>query len=94
MTGWSIWEWHGTVAALLSGNGVVRMRDATVVYQNTKGYRGLTVSQGKVTGWTEEGQGANLETTGTALSLGGRPYSWTAKSTGPWQYTIEGKFDH
>jgi hypothetical protein len=91
LTGSAIWEWEGTNAVLLSANGVVRKPGATLVFQGTEGKLALTMTDGKVTGATGSGKGTNLMATGSAASLTGKPYSWMAKSTGPGQFTIEGK---
>ncbi len=88
-TGTNIWEWDGPNAALRSDSGVARKPGATVVWQGTEGKLELTMADGKVTGWTASGKGANLIATG---SIAGKPYTWTAKSTGPAQFTIESKF--
>ena len=91
LTGTSIWEWNGPNAVLLTGNGVIRKPGAAVVYQNTGGTLALTMTDGKVTGWTSSGKGAEMMATGSLAALAGKPYTWTAKPTGPGQFTIEVK---
>ena len=54
-TGTDIWEWNGPKAVLLSSSGVVRKPGATVVYLSTAGTLALTMTDGKVTGWTASG---------------------------------------
>lgn len=91
LTGSAIWEWNGSNAVLLSANGVVRKPGATVVHQGTEGKLALSMADGKVTGATGSGKGVNLMATGSAASLAGKPYTYKAKTTGPGQFTIEGK---
>jgi hypothetical protein len=90
-TGRDIFEWNGPNAVLVSGNGVVRKPGATVVYQSTGGQLSLTMADGKVTGWTASGKGTNVVATGSAASLAGKPYTWTAKPAGPGLSTFEVK---
>lgn len=91
LTGTNIWEWNGPNAVLLSGNGVIRKPGGTVVYQNTGGSLALTVTDGKVTGFTASGKGDEKLATGSLAALAGKPYSWTVKPAGPVQYTVEVK---
>jgi len=93
LTGSSIWEWDGTNAVVLAHNGVVRKPGFTVVYQHTEGKLALTIADGKVTGWTASGKGHWPLATGSAASLAGKSYTWTAKSTGPTLYTVEVKME-
>lgn len=90
-TGASIWEWDKTNAVLVSGNGVIRKPGATVVYQATEGKLALTMADGKVTGFTASGRGSYPMAIGSAASLAGKSFTWTAKSTGPGQFEIDGK---
>jgi hypothetical protein len=90
-TGTNIWEWDGPNAVERSDSGVLRKPGATVVWQGTEGKLALTMTDGKVTGWTGSGKGVNVIATGSAASSAGKPYAWTAKSTGPGTFTIEGK---
>ncbi|MGO9423507.1 hypothetical protein [Roseiarcus sp.] len=90
-TGRNIWEWDGPNAVMRSDSGVARNAGSTLVWQGTEGKLALTMADGKVTGWTGSGKGANLIATGAAASLAGKPYTWTAKSTGPATWTIESK---
>ena len=91
LTGTTIWEWNGPNAVLLSSNGVIRKPGATVVYQNTGGSLALTMTDGKVTGFTASGKGDEKLATGSLAALAGKPYTWTAKPAGPGQFTIEVK---
>ena len=91
LTGTVIWEWNGPNAVLLSSNGVIRKPGATMVYQNTGGSLALTMTDGKVTGFTASGKGDEKLATGSLAALAGTSYTWTAKSAGPGQFTIEVK---
>ena len=89
VTGSGIWEWDGTNAVSLAHSSVARMPGATVVWQGTDGKLALTMADGKVTGWTGSGKGHLLLATGSAASQAGKSTTWTGKSTGPGQFTIE-----
>jgi hypothetical protein len=52
----------------------------------------LTITDGKVTGWTSSGKGTWLVASGSAASLAGKSTTWTAKPTGPGQFTLEEKW--
>ena len=91
LTGTNIWEWNGPNAVLLSGNGVIRKPGGTVAYQNTGGSLALTMTDGKVTGFTASGKGDEKLATGSLAALAGKPYTWTVKPAGPGQYTVEVK---
>ena len=53
----------------------------------------LTVTDGKVTGWTGSGRNTYELATGSAASLAGKSTTYTAKSTGPGQFTMEVKVE-
>jgi hypothetical protein len=91
LTGTNTWEWNGPNAVLLSGNGVIRKPGGTVVYQNTAGTLALTMTDGKVTGFSASGKGDEKLATGSLAALAGKPYTWTVKPAGPVQYTVEVK---
>ena len=82
-TGTNIWEWDGPKATLLSDSGVVRKPGATLAWKGTEGKLTLTMTDGKVTGWTGSGRGANTLATGGWASMAGKSYTWTGKSVGP-----------
>jgi hypothetical protein len=91
-TGTNMWEWDGPKGTLLSDSGVVRKPGATLAWKGTGGILTLTMADGKVTGWTASGRGANLLATGGWASMAGKSYTWTAKSVGPAsQFSIEAK---
>jgi len=81
-TGTSVWEWDGPEAVLLSGYGVVRKPGATLVSRITEGNLTLTMTDGKVTGWTGSGRGVTVLATGAWAPFAGK-YTWTGKSVGP-----------
>jgi hypothetical protein len=86
-----IWEWDGPKAVELSGSGIVRKPGSTLAWRETEGKITLTMTDGKVTGWTSSGRGVNTLATGDWAKLAGKGYTWTAKPTGPSQYTVEAK---
>jgi hypothetical protein len=91
-TAMGMWEWDGPKAIELSGSGVVRKPGATLAWKDTEGKATLTMTDGKVTGWTASGGGTNMLATGDWASLAGKSYHWTAKSVGPAsQYSVESK---
>src|SRR5271169_6733710 len=47
-----IWEWDGTNAKMLLESGVVRKPGAMATYELTEGKLALTMTDGKVTGFT------------------------------------------
>ena len=91
LTGTYIWEWNGPNAVLLSATGVIRKPGATMVYQETGGSIALTMTDGKVTGFTASGKGYEKLATGSLAALAGTPYTWTVKPAGPGQSTVEVK---
>jgi hypothetical protein len=93
LTNTTIWEWDKTNGVLVSGQNVIRKPGATAVIQFNEGKIALTVADGKVTGFTASGRSTFRLATGSAASLTGKSYTWTGKSTGPGQYTIEGKLE-
>jgi hypothetical protein len=89
-TGTGIWEWNGPNAVLLIGGGVNREPGLNVVWKLTEGKIALTMTDGKVTGWTASGRGVHVLAVGSRASLAGKPYSWKAKSVGPAsQFSVE-----
>ena len=85
----AILEFDGPNAVVVSGNGVVRAPGATVVYQEAGGKVALTMTDGKVTGFTASGQGSFRMATGSAASLAGKSYTFATKSTGQGQFAVE-----
>lgn len=89
MTQNSIWDADGPKATLASGNGVIRGPGSIAVYQTMGGTRTLVVKDGKVVGWTAAGRVVYPVATGAFAAAAGKTYSWTARLSGPNQYTIE-----
>jgi len=90
LTGMDIWEWDGTNAVSLANNGIVRKPGATAMYENTEAKLSLTITDGKVTGWTASGKGHLKMATGGAAALAGKSCTYTAKPAGPvGQFTAE-----
>jgi hypothetical protein len=88
-TGQSIWEWDGTNAKMLLESGVVRKPGALATYEITEGKLALTMTDGKVTGFTASGKGRWPTASGTAASLAGKSWTYKAKSTGAGQWEGE-----
>ena len=88
-TAQEIWEWDGTNAKMLLESGVIRKPGALATFELTEGKLALTMSDGKVTGFTASGKGRWPTASGTAASLAGK--SWTFKSwpTGAGQWEVE-----
>ena len=63
------------------------------VWVRTEGKLALTMVEGKVTGWTASGRGTYPIATGSAASLAGKSFTWTIKSAGPGQFTMEDKVE-
>ena len=59
-----VWEWDNPKATQLSKSGVARKPGATLAWKGTEGKVTLTMTDGKVTGWTGSGRGTNLLATG------------------------------
>ena len=89
VTGTAFWEWDGTNATLISGQGIERKADATTVYEQVSGKLSLIVADGKVTGLTGTIRGRYRAAFGAAASLAGTSYTITVKSIGPGQ--LEGE---
>ena len=51
------------------------------------------MTDGKVTGFPAPGRGSYLMAIGNAASLAGKSYTFTAKPTGPGQFTVELKVE-
>ena len=92
LTGWNVWEFDGPNGVLRSSIDVARKPEAISVYQESDAKLALTITDGKVTGFTASGGGTWLVASGSAASLAGKSTTWTAKSTGPGQFTIEEKW--
>jgi|OpeIllAssembly_1097287.scaffolds.fasta_scaffold169590_1 hypothetical protein len=93
VTGNAIYEWNQTIAAGLTGNGVVRKPGAVAVFELSDFKNALTVVDGKVTGFSAAGHGTYKLATGTAVSLAGRTYTYTGRPNGPGQFAVDIKVD-
>ena len=51
------------------------------------------MTDGKVTGFTGSGKGTAVVATGSAASMAGKSDTWTAKSTGMGQFSVEDKLE-
>ena len=65
MTAVTSWEWNGPNAVMLFSNCVVRKPGAIIGCNNTEAKLALTMTDGKVTGWTASGGG--VETVASSL---------------------------
>ena len=89
----TLWEYDKGVGNMLSSHGVYRKPGAMATYVNSAGTINLVMADGKVTGWTAAGKGRYAMASGSAGSLNGKTYSWTARPTGPRSYVVEATFD-
>jgi hypothetical protein len=92
-TGTDIWEGDGPKSNRLSSQGVIRKPGAVAAWSGGTGTNVFTITDGKVTGWAASGTGKNVLATGVWAQLSGKTDTWTAKPTGPGQFTVEQKFD-
>jgi hypothetical protein len=93
LTGITIYEWDKTNAVGLSGSGITRKPGATSAYENSETKLALSVSDGKVTGFTGTGRGRYTMATGTAAALKGKTYTFSFRTTGPGQVLVDVKID-
>ncbi|MEO8186366.1 MAG: hypothetical protein ABI580_03270 [Burkholderiaceae bacterium] len=89
VTGISIYEWDKLNGTGLSGNGVIRKPGATAVYELTEFKNTRTMTNGKVTGFEGIGRGTYKLATGSASSLAGKAFSFTAGPNGPGQFVVD-----
>jgi hypothetical protein len=88
----SFWEWDGTKATMLSGQGYVHMPNGDVsAFKGVDGQIELTMADGKVTRVTASGHNVATMTTGALASVG-KTVSWTLKATGPDTFEIDETF--
>ena len=93
MTQNTVWDADKGTATIPSGNGVVRKPGGVAVYQTSGGTRNLVIKDGKVAGWMASGKGVYTMATGTLSAVSGKTFSWTGKSTGFNQYSLEAIID-
>jgi hypothetical protein len=79
----TVWEWDGPKAVLLTQSGVISKPGATAVLNGIDGNVVLTMTDGKVTGWTSTGRHLVVMATGDWASLKGKTIAFKAKPTGP-----------
>lgn len=91
LTGMSASEWDKGSANILSAQGIYRKPGGTAVFQHTEGKNTLIMADGKVTGWSGTGRGTYKLATGSAASLAGKGYSYSARSTGVGLFTVDVK---
>jgi hypothetical protein len=89
LTGSDILDWDKTNAVLVMGNAVVRKPGGFAAYQDTEGKIALTITDGKVTGFTGSGKIRWIIAAGSAAPLAGKTFSWTLKSTGAGQWEAD-----
>jgi hypothetical protein len=89
VSGTNIWEWDKTDAVLVTGQYISRKPGSIAVYQASEGKLALTVTDGKVTGFTGSGRGTLRLVTGSAASLAGKSVTWTAKTSEPGRFKVE-----
>ncbi len=88
-TAQEIWEWDGTNAKMLLESGVIRKPGALATLELTEGKLALTMTDGKVTGFTASGKGRWPTATGTAASLAGKSGTFKSWPTGAGQWEAE-----
>ena len=64
-----------------------------MVYKDLDGKLALTMTDGKVTGYTASGRMNWPIATGSGESLAGKSATWTVKPTGPDQFEIDDKVE-
>jgi hypothetical protein len=92
-TAQEIWEWDGTNAKMLLESGVIRKPGALATFELTEGKLALTVTDGKVTGFTASGKGRWPTATGTAASLAGKSGTFKSWPTGAGQWEADWTVD-
>ncbi len=92
-TGMTIWEWDKGNAVSLSGNGVVRKPGTMAVYEITEGKNSLTMTDGKVTGFSGTAKGVYKAATGSMTALSGKSFHSTFHSIPGGQFVIETTID-
>lgn len=91
LTGVNVWEYDKATAKGVSGHGVYRMPGTRAVYQHDEQKLTLVMTDGKVSGFTATGRGTYKLATGSAAALAGKPYTYSARGTGPGQFAVDVK---
>lgn len=89
LTEQTFWEFDKGTGTMLSSQGIYRRPGAMATYTNTDGAMSFQSTDGRITGWTAGGKGRFAMASGSAASLSGKTYRWTARPTGPRSYVIE-----
>jgi hypothetical protein len=93
LTGTNIWEADKGSSVMLTGGGVIRKPGMSAVFVLTEGKTTLTMTDGKVTGFSGTAKGVYKVAAGTASSLAGKSFSSTFRSTGAGQFVIDTTID-
>ena len=93
LTQQTIWEYGKEIATQVSLHGVYRKPNAMAVLVNSSGTLLLQYKDGNYSGWTASGKGRIAAASGSAASLNGKTYSWTAHPIGNRKYVIDTTFD-
>ena len=93
VTSSDIWEWDGQNATQLSNTTITRKPGAFAVAHESGVKFSLTMTEGKITGWTSSGRMTYVWATGSASVLVGKSFTITAKPISTGQFTLEAKAD-
>lgn len=93
MTQHAVWEGDKGTNTMVSADGVMRRPGGIAVYRLSGGTLTVVLQDGKPVGWTGSGKGTYPVAGGNLSSIAGKPFSWTAKSTGPRSFVIDSKLD-
>jgi hypothetical protein len=86
LTGRDVTDWDKTNGVLVLGDAVVRKPGGFAVYQDTEGKIALTITDGKVAGFTGGGKVHWVVATGSAAPLAGKTFGYMMRSTGAGQW--------
>jgi hypothetical protein len=89
VTGGDVIDWDKTNGVEVLGDAAVRKPGGFAVDQDTEGKFGVTVADGKVTGFTGAGKVHWVIATGSAAPLAGKTFDYTLKSTGAGQWEAD-----
>jgi hypothetical protein len=87
-TGNNITEWTGSTGKYVSGSAVHRFAGGILVSIITSGTLDYIMSNGQPVGFTAKGKGRIAVASGSAASLAGSLFTFTAKTTGFNQFRI------
>jgi hypothetical protein len=89
VTGSDVTDWDKGVGVEVLGDAAVRKPGGFGVIQDTEGKIALTITDGKVIGFTGSGKVHWVVATGSAAPLAGKTFSYTLKSTGAGQWEAD-----